>query len=628
MSPSGFQANFSSNVYTDDDSNDATPDSGMTPNSPADTLTLDASQFDDEGHASENEDRNGGRTKRQSKSRRSSKGSTSESRQESKEKRKRSRVTPDQLRHLERIFQSERAPIAPRRKEISDLLGMNERQTQIWFQNRRAKEKTLQQKQALARRESVESAPESVPGIPSAPDVDVYQLIHENEPVTLIPCTDLTIGTWRRINTAPGIHDLLAYVCEIRKCLSWYIQSSGHAFKMDMPFDTITKVELTRIGPQTAVVTLKFSKVPAFSLESAATPGESKKGGMRSWEACGDWTEGKQASVYFSHKVQGSLNELNYLVESIEKNNALQNMPIPRKPVYDRDHLPPLTMEIPAPPMAGLAAPAFNLPSISGRHSLSPMDTHPKRLSYDSSHAPSPSSYSLDTSLSMPAPHSASTSTFSQGHGYPHQTQHQQHAPHSYLGEHGMYTTQNSTSNSNTYNGHQHDVYNQYGSYAEPRLSSSNVNHNHHNPYSYASHSADYHTHAHNHFSHSGSRSHTSSPYPPQQGPPASAPPHLDTYAGNPRALPSYNTHHEPVSTPARLSPLSLYSTPSHSPPLLTTPHGAGSCGVQDDISGRRFQDLGAGVHGGSGPSGLRAPSGMPGLMYETDDAFHSRRSI
>lgn len=61
----------------------------------------------------------------------SSPGSKSE-----KEKRKRSRVTPDQLVHLEGFFAIDRSPTAARRREISDFLGMQERQTQIWFQNR------------------------------------------------------------------------------------------------------------------------------------------------------------------------------------------------------------------------------------------------------------------------------------------------------------------------------------------------------------------------------------------------------------------------------------------------------------------------------------------------------------
>jgi regulatory protein PHO2 len=53
-----------------------------------------------------------------------------------KEKRKRSRVTPEQLVHLERFFAVDRSPPAGRRREISERLGMQERQTQIWFQNR------------------------------------------------------------------------------------------------------------------------------------------------------------------------------------------------------------------------------------------------------------------------------------------------------------------------------------------------------------------------------------------------------------------------------------------------------------------------------------------------------------
>lgn len=55
---------------------------------------------------------------------------------EPRERRKRSRVSPEQLIVLEAIFAADRCPTAVRRKEISEQLGMNERQTQIWFQNR------------------------------------------------------------------------------------------------------------------------------------------------------------------------------------------------------------------------------------------------------------------------------------------------------------------------------------------------------------------------------------------------------------------------------------------------------------------------------------------------------------
>jgi regulatory protein PHO2 len=65
-------------------------------------------------------------------------GKNKSDKESDKEKRKRSRVTPEQLVHLERFFSLDRSPTAIRRKEISDLLGMQERQTQIWFQNRSA----------------------------------------------------------------------------------------------------------------------------------------------------------------------------------------------------------------------------------------------------------------------------------------------------------------------------------------------------------------------------------------------------------------------------------------------------------------------------------------------------------
>ena len=56
--------------------------------------------------------------------------------EKAKEKKKRSRVTPAQLAQLEQFFATDRSPTATRRKEISQELGMPERQTQLWFQNR------------------------------------------------------------------------------------------------------------------------------------------------------------------------------------------------------------------------------------------------------------------------------------------------------------------------------------------------------------------------------------------------------------------------------------------------------------------------------------------------------------
>ncbi|KAI7870368.1 homeobox domain-containing protein [Spinellus fusiger] len=66
--------------------------------------------------------------------------------------RKRTRVTPSQLRILEDVFAASATPGSKMRKQLATQLDMSERSIQIWFQNRRAKVKTLQ-KRALLREE-------------------------------------------------------------------------------------------------------------------------------------------------------------------------------------------------------------------------------------------------------------------------------------------------------------------------------------------------------------------------------------------------------------------------------------------------------------------------------------------
>ncbi|KAI0259854.1 homeobox domain-containing protein, partial [Gloeopeniophorella convolvens] len=225
--------------------------------------------------------------------------------------RKRSRVTPDQLVHLERFFSMDRSPTAARRREISELLGMQERQTQIWFQNRRAKAKLLNGK-GKGRTDATPPAtpPELRPGY----DADLHSLIHENEPVTIIPCTDLTIGTWRRIATQVSKHDLVAYVCESRNCLIWFIHSSGYGFKMEIPFDIIVETEFVNAAPGSGLASFFLSQPPLFYLEDVAPspPTTTTAGGppLRAWKRCADWTEGMQATKILRHDLVGSAVQL------------------------------------------------------------------------------------------------------------------------------------------------------------------------------------------------------------------------------------------------------------------------------------------------------------------------------
>ncbi|KAJ1944067.1 hypothetical protein FBU59_002707, partial [Linderina macrospora] len=57
--------------------------------------------------------------------------------------RHRRRTTKEQLIRLEYVFKDDPKPQAETRKILSDQLGMTTREVQIWFQNRRAKEKNL-----------------------------------------------------------------------------------------------------------------------------------------------------------------------------------------------------------------------------------------------------------------------------------------------------------------------------------------------------------------------------------------------------------------------------------------------------------------------------------------------------
>ena len=106
-------------------------------------------------------------------------------------KRKRGRVNPTQLAHLERAYAKDRSLDAARRKEISEALGMEERQTQIWFQNRRAKAKLLEQRARFNQLATSDAS--DAPQHPSAfsadlPSKDLKSVLQEEDrPCPLFP---------------------------------------------------------------------------------------------------------------------------------------------------------------------------------------------------------------------------------------------------------------------------------------------------------------------------------------------------------------------------------------------------------------------------------------------------------
>ncbi|KAJ6513439.1 hypothetical protein C8R45DRAFT_813456 [Mycena sanguinolenta] len=259
------------------------------------------------------------------------------------DKPKRSRVTPEQLVHLERFFAAERSPTASRRREIGELLGMHERQTQIWFQNRRAKAKLQSTKIKKVKGLCQGPDPLVLPRLSTCFENELNNLIHEDEPVTFIPCSDLSIGSWRRIATDTSQRDLVAYTCDAKRCLTWFIHNGGFGFKMEIPFDTIIDTEFTHSSPgSTGLASFVLSRPPIFYLENA-----SEDGSLPHWKRCTDWTEGHQASHVLRHDLIGSAVPLVHLLQSLQ---ATAEVPSPYSPYYPSES--PSPMEIPPPPMS------------------------------------------------------------------------------------------------------------------------------------------------------------------------------------------------------------------------------------------------------------------------------------
>ncbi|KAJ7158929.1 hypothetical protein C8R46DRAFT_907311 [Mycena filopes] len=258
------------------------------------------------------------------------------------EKPKRSRVTPEQLVHLERFFSVERSPTASRRREIGELLGMHERQTQIWFQNRRAKAK-LQSSKLKKAKDMCHADAMVLPRLSTSFEKELNSLIHEDEPVTFIPCSDLSIGCWRRIATDTSQRDLVAYTCEAKRCLTWFIYNGGFGFKMEIPYDSIVDTEFTNASPgSTGLASFVLSRPPVFYLETGP-----EDGSPRHWKRCTDWTEGHQASRVLRHDLIGSAVPLVHLLQSLQVNAEASS---PYSPYYRSQ--PPSPMEIPAPPLS------------------------------------------------------------------------------------------------------------------------------------------------------------------------------------------------------------------------------------------------------------------------------------
>jgi hypothetical protein len=210
--------------------------------------------------------------------------------------------------------------------------------------------------------------------------------------VTIIPCTDLTIGTWRRIASQVSKHDLVAYVCESRSCLIWFIHSSGYGFKMEIPFGIIVETKFVNAAPGSGLASFVLSQPPIFYLEDIV-PNPAGGPPLRSWKRCADWTEGMQATKVLRHDLVGSAVQLVY---ALRKFQAAPGSDIRlRCPPYVRPEHSPVSAtdhsSVPLPPSLTSESQGYRPPFgggtvDGGRRDL--VGDAPKRYSFPSVHLP------------------------------------------------------------------------------------------------------------------------------------------------------------------------------------------------------------------------------------------------
>lgn len=310
-----------------------------------------------------------------------------------REKAKRHRVTPEQLSHLERQFAADHSPNAIKRREISELLGMQERQTQVWFQNRRAKAK------AQCRREQGSIAklnyPDAQTQHTTSPRVDVTS---EGEAAaSIIHCKELRIGSWRRLaNSSQG--GLTVMVTQSRRCLVWLVHIQSYSYKMEISFDIIVEAKLTPLTLELGHVSFLLSRPPLFYLDDHATPAPFH------WKPCQDWTHGQQASRTLLHELFGPSTSLVDLLVRIPTHVTTGHQPYP--PHYSLEQLasPLNSMEQSQKDCSEQTGPGHRPPSVD-------QDLSGKRPSFPGliTAAPSPGSASSNDSSGCPTPYSAAT---------------------------------------------------------------------------------------------------------------------------------------------------------------------------------------------------------------------------
>ncbi|CEG76755.1 hypothetical protein RMATCC62417_11611 [Rhizopus microsporus] len=267
--------------------------------------------------------------------------------------RKRTHLSSSQVSALEASFKENSLPDSTTRSRLAKELSVTERTVQIWFQNRRAKEKKMRarfteehKREPTAPRyqptfrsmmtpeafeqpnesDSIQKRPRSI-SKPEKPKASL-QLTSEQEqysralsegltsssqqapslgskhvpPVIPLAPNLLRIGTWTRFSSEQHQDwDLCCYAAPSDRMFVWKVKAGQHQFKIEILFDQIQYIHLHAIGQ----LDIHLSSLPlSFAMLRYQQD--------QDWVPCGDFTEMQQASMVPIHTLQGNYESFKY----------------------------------------------------------------------------------------------------------------------------------------------------------------------------------------------------------------------------------------------------------------------------------------------------------------------------
>ncbi|KAI8356686.1 hypothetical protein BD560DRAFT_406666 [Blakeslea trispora] len=245
--------------------------------------------------------------------------------------RKRTHLKPSQVAVLQETFVNNTLPDAAVRAQLAQSLNVTERTVQIWFQNRRAKQKKqerlspdhpsltpnvrtgwvdLPKPRSTKNRPRSSSKPEGSHTTLKDPKRAMSEnLSYSNSTPSMIdfPIQNIRIGTWARFSQQthdpPHAWDLYCYADPGHRQFIWQVRDRGHQFRMEVKYDQVQQIRLSQPTPSD-LGQLEFIVMGPVSFSMQ------RQGMDLHWVRCNDFTEHQQASLEIPHLLQGSHGKL------------------------------------------------------------------------------------------------------------------------------------------------------------------------------------------------------------------------------------------------------------------------------------------------------------------------------